>query len=103
MVDITESAKESGLTPRTLLSQGAWQVFSRCGQIQGRDLGKKLSGMLDTLHIALTQRKGPKEKMIHFSTPLEDRGNMANKLILIATVETSARGQSVITIMLPGE
>jgi hypothetical protein len=34
---------------------------------------------------------------------LEDRGNMANKLILIATVETSARGQSVITIMLPGE
>jgi hypothetical protein len=103
MVDITEIAKESGLMLRTLLTQEAWQVFSRGGQIQGRDLKKRLSGMLVILHIALTQRKGPKEKMIHFSAPLEDRGSMANKLILTATVETNACGQPVITIMLPGE
>jgi hypothetical protein len=103
MVDIAEIAKESGLMLRTLLTQEAWQFFSRGGQIQGRDLKKRLSRMLVILHIALTQRKGLKEKMIHFSAPQEDRGSMTNKLILIAAVETNACGQSVITIMLPGE
>jgi hypothetical protein len=103
MVDITEIAKESGLMLRTLLTQEAWQVFSEGGQIQGRDLKKRLSGMLVILHIALTQRKGPKEKMIHFSAILEDPRNLANKLILIATIGTYACGQSVIKIRLPGE
>jgi hypothetical protein len=71
MVDISQIAKESGLMLRTLLSQEAWHVFSNGGQIQGRDLKKRLSRMLYTLHIALTQRKGPKEKMIQFSAPTD--------------------------------
>lgn len=103
MVDITEIAKEAGLMLRTLLSPAAWDIFNDGGQIQGRELQKRLSMMLDTLHVALTQRKGPKAEVIYFSARLGDRGNGANKLILRAAIEKHASEQSVITVMLSGE
>jgi hypothetical protein len=103
MVDITEVAKEAGLRVRTLLTPAAWEVFNEGGQIQGPDLRNKLSLMLATLHIALTQRKGPKQSVIHFSARLGNRGNPANRLVLKATIENHAPEQSVITVMLPAE
>ena len=103
MVDLTEIAKEAGLMLRTLLSPAAWEIFNDGGQIQARELQKRLSMMLSTLHIALTQRKGPRKNVIYFSTFLGDRGDVANKLILKAAIENHASGQSVITIMLASE
>jgi len=103
MVDITEIAKKAGLMFRTLLSPAAWEIFNDGGQIQGGELQKRLALMLDTLHIALTQRKGPKEKVIHFSARLGDSGNAANKLILKAATQNHPSGQAVIAVMLPTE
>ena len=64
MVEITDIGKEAGLMVRTRLTVAAWEVFNKSGQIQGVDLKKRLSRMLDTLHVALSQRIGPKEKTI---------------------------------------
>lgn len=103
MVDLTEIAKEAGLMLRTLLSPAAWEIFNDGGQIQARELQKRLSMMLSTLHIALTQRKGLRKNVIYFSTFLGERGDVANKLTLKAAVENHASGKSVITIMLLSE
>ena len=64
MVEITDIGKEAGLMVRTRLTVAAWEVFNKSGQIQGLDLKKRLCRMLATLHVALTQRIGPKEKTI---------------------------------------
>jgi hypothetical protein len=101
MIDITEIAKEAGLIHRTLLSPAAWETFNEYSELQGRDLQKRLFDMLDTLHIALTRRKEPKEKVIYFSALLGGGGNRGNKVILKATVENP--GQPIITVMLSTE
>jgi hypothetical protein len=102
MIDLTEIAKEAGLMHRTLLSPAAWETFNEGGELQGREFQQRLFGMLETLHIALTRRKGPKEKVIYFSAFLGDGGNRANKLILKAAVENNL-GQPIITVMLSNE
>ncbi len=103
MIDITEMAEDVGLKFRTSLSPAAWEIFNQGGRIQGRDLQKRLSRMLEVLQIALTQRKGAKEKVLCFSTHLEGRGNLAPKLVLKAAVENRPCGPAAITVMLASE
>ena len=102
MIDVTETARDAGLRIRTLLTLAAWKVFTDHGNLQGREVQKRISMMLDALHIALTQRKGPKENVIFFSAGLWNRGSKTKKLALKAAVENHASEQSLM-VMLPDE
>lgn len=103
MIDLSETAKEAGLTLRTLITPAAWETFVHGGQLQGRDLQIRLLFLLRSLHAAITQRKGPREDVIYFSVNVENRGNRLEKLILKAGIENQASRPSEITVMLPKE
>jgi hypothetical protein len=103
MVDLSAIAKEAGLTGRSLITPAAWGLFDNDGQFQGRELQERLLSMLRTLYVAMTQRKGPREDVVHFSTHLGNGQNKTNKLILKAAIKGLSSGQPVITVMLPSE
>jgi hypothetical protein len=103
MIDLSETAKEAGLTLRTLITPAAWETFSNGGQLQGRDLQIRLLFMFRTLHAAITQRKGPREEVIYFSANVENRGNRIRMLKLRTVIKNLASSPSVVTIMLPEE
>jgi len=103
MVDLSEIAKEAGLMLHPFMTPATWETFNHSGQLQGQDLQKRLLLMLHTLHVALTQRKGPRKNVIFFSTNLENGGNKIRNFLLKAVIENQPSGQPMITIMLPGE
>ena len=103
MVDLSEIAKEAGLMLRPLITSATWEILDHGGRLQGRDLQKRLLLMLRTLHVAITQRKGPRENVIFFSTNLENGGNKVRNFLLKAVIENQPSGQPTITVMLPGE
>jgi hypothetical protein len=102
MVDVSEAARNAGLTVRTILSPAAWELFTDRGNLQARDIQKRISLVFNSLQMALTRRRGPKPTVIYFSAYLWGKGNMAHKLGLKAAIENHASGQ-LLVVMLPDE
>ncbi len=103
MVDLSEIAKDVGLAGPSFITPAAWALFEDHGRFRGGDLQGRLLSMLRTLQIAMTQRKGPREEVVYFSTHLERGRNKDNKLMLKAAIKNPSSRQPMITVMLPSE